>query len=204
MRLSREFAYPVDFPGFSAVGRPRLFHARRLRRDVQPQIAHVNGSAFVSVLVVEFAAAVSELSDDWGKVERSLVNVNQIDRPLMSFGLVKPERLAFIAFMRLNAIDIEFFENSRCYPAASCGLKSPLDQPSLSGYSSRRVGCATLGRELSSRQSENRNREIHPAAEPPARLSLAVERPLHSVRFGPTGVANTKQTVEHPVPKTYK
>ena len=61
-------------------------------------------------MVVELAAVAGELTDDWGKVERSLVNVNRIDRPLMGLRIIEPESLAFIAIMQLNAIDVEFFE----------------------------------------------------------------------------------------------
>src|SRR5260370_12986717 len=42
--LSSQFANPVCFPRFAAVGRERLFHPRRFRGDIQPDIAHQDRS----------------------------------------------------------------------------------------------------------------------------------------------------------------
>jgi hypothetical protein len=64
----------------------------------------------VSVPVVELATVVSELSDNWRQVERSPVEVKQIDRSLVGLRIVKSERLTFIAFVPLLAKGVEFFK----------------------------------------------------------------------------------------------
>src|SRR5690242_18260658 len=48
---------PVDFPGPAPIGGVGLFEMRRIRRDLRPDVANEDGSAFPELLVVELPAA---------------------------------------------------------------------------------------------------------------------------------------------------
>ena len=62
--LSRKLANPIYFPGLPTIWRERLLHARRLGRDVEPEIAHQNGSAFEVFLIEKLAAIAGKLASD--------------------------------------------------------------------------------------------------------------------------------------------
>jgi hypothetical protein len=63
--LSSQFANPVCFPCFAAVGRERLFHPRRFRRDIQPDKAHQDRAPLILFLIVELAAITGKLTNNW-------------------------------------------------------------------------------------------------------------------------------------------
>jgi hypothetical protein len=62
-RLAREFADPIYFPGFAAVGGVGLLHARRVGREVEPEVAHEDGAGFEVFLMEKLAAGAGELAD---------------------------------------------------------------------------------------------------------------------------------------------
>jgi transposase len=90
---ARKFTDPIDFPGLAAIGRERLLHPGRTRRNVQPDVADKNHPTFKVLLVKKLALIASELTDDWRKAELTLVEIEQIDAPLTGFRPVKPQSL---------------------------------------------------------------------------------------------------------------
>ena len=45
VELSRNLANPIHFPALATIRRERLLHARSVGRDVEPDVAHENGSS---------------------------------------------------------------------------------------------------------------------------------------------------------------
>src|SRR5258707_12285740 len=95
--LSRKLANPTYFPGLPTIWRERLLHARRLGRDVEPEIAHQNGSAFEVFLIEKLAAIVGKLARYRRQAKSPLIKGHQKNTPPTGCGVVVSERL------RLNA-----------------------------------------------------------------------------------------------------
>ncbi len=91
--LPRQLANPVHFPGFAPIRRERLFHARRLRRNVEPDVAHQDGAAMEVLLVEKLTAIAVEASDDGWQTECPVVQIDKIDTPLARCGIVQTKRL---------------------------------------------------------------------------------------------------------------
>ena len=108
--LSRKLANPIYFPGLPTIRRERLLHARRLGRDVEPEIAHQNGSAFEVFLIEKLAAIAGKLARYRRQAKSPVINVDQIDAPLTGCGVVESERLRLNAEFLVGASDIELFE----------------------------------------------------------------------------------------------
>jgi hypothetical protein len=86
--LSGQFANPVCFPRFAAVGRERLLHPRRFRRDIQPDVTYQNRAPFILFLILELAAIAGKLANNRRQVESAFVQVQRVDTPLMRVRIV--------------------------------------------------------------------------------------------------------------------
>ena len=108
--LSRKLANPIYFPGFPAIRRKRLLHARRVGRDIEPHVAHQNGSAFEVFLIEKLAAIAGKVAHHGRQAKSSVVNVDQVDAPLARCGVVEPERLRLDVEFLVGAGHFELFE----------------------------------------------------------------------------------------------
>jgi hypothetical protein len=61
-------------------------------------------------LVIEFAATIGELSDDRRCAEDALVDVDQVDAPLVRLRVVETQRLRLDVLSLAATVDFEFFE----------------------------------------------------------------------------------------------
>src|ERR1700733_4245430 len=110
LRLSRKLANPIYFPGLPAIRRERLFHARRVGRNVEPDIAYENRSPFVVFLIEKLAAIAGELTNYRRQGQSSIIQVDQIDAPLARRGVVEAERLRLDAEFLVGGGDVELFK----------------------------------------------------------------------------------------------
>src|ERR1700678_226531 len=110
VRLPRQLANPIDLPGLAAIRRKRLFHARRMRRNVEPLVAHQNRAAFEVLLMKKFPVLAVESAHHGRSIKRSTVEIDKIDAPLPGCGIVKPQRLRLDVKGFVGAGDIKLFE----------------------------------------------------------------------------------------------
>src|SRR5450432_3222720 len=108
--LTRQLANPIHFPGLAAVWRKRLLHARRLWRDVQPDVAHQNDTALEVFLMEKLTALARESANHGRRIKRSIVDIDQMDAPLPRLGVVQPQRLRLDMEFLIGAGDLELFE----------------------------------------------------------------------------------------------
>src|SRR6266849_8392592 len=108
--LSQKLANPIYFPGLPTIRRERLLHARRVGRDVEPDVAHQNGSAFEVFLIEKLAAITGKLARYRRQAKSPVIHVYQIDTPLTRCGVIESERLRLNAEFLVGASDIELFE----------------------------------------------------------------------------------------------
>src|SRR5580693_4382157 len=108
--LSRKLTNPIDFPGLAAVRRERLLHVRRLGRNIEPDIAHKNGASFVFLLIEKLTAIPGKASDHGRQTKSPLVEIDEIDAPLMRSGIVEAQRLCFDVKLLISAGHVELFE----------------------------------------------------------------------------------------------
>ncbi len=66
--------------------------------------------AFVLFLVVKLAAVPIKFANDWRYAQNALVQVEQIDAPLMLVGIIWPERLRLDVQMLLWIVDLKLLE----------------------------------------------------------------------------------------------
>src|SRR4029077_1521207 len=108
--LSAQFADPVCLPCLPTVSREGLFHARRFRRNIQPDVAHQNRAAFILFLVVKLPAVPTKFANDWRYAQNAFVQIEQIDAPLTCVRVVQPERLRLDVQMLLWIIDLKLLK----------------------------------------------------------------------------------------------
>lgn len=91
-----------------------MLHARRFGPLIEPDVADEDGAAGPLLLVVELAAISGEGTDDGdverAVVERAVVEVEEIDAPLVGGGVVHAERLPLDVEFLVCAGDVELLE----------------------------------------------------------------------------------------------
>jgi hypothetical protein len=102
--------YPVGFPGFAPIGGKRLLEVRRIRRGAGPNEPGIDRSAFVDLLVIEFASAVAKLSDHGIRFEDSIGGVGPVNAPLMGLGVVKAQGQTLDMYLLLRVVDNHFLD----------------------------------------------------------------------------------------------
>jgi hypothetical protein len=110
MVLPGEFADPVDFPCFAAVGGEGLLHAGGGWGEIEPDVADEDGAARPLLLMVELAAWSDEGSDDGWGVDGAGIEVDEVDAPLVGGGVVHAERLRLDVEFLVSAGDVELLE----------------------------------------------------------------------------------------------
>src|SRR5580698_6560562 len=105
--LPRKLANPINLPGLAAVRRVRLFHARRIMRNVEPDAAHQNCPALKALLMIKLPALAAEPAYDGRCIERAVIEIDEIDAPLPRRGIVKAQRLRFNAKLFVGAGHVE-------------------------------------------------------------------------------------------------
>lgn len=76
------------------------------------QIAHKDCAAFPSLLVVEFTSLSVKLAYNRRKIESTFVEIQQVNTPLVRFGIIESERLRLYSEFVVGAGNVELFKIS--------------------------------------------------------------------------------------------
>src|SRR5258708_4272542 len=89
---------PVDFPGFAAIIRERLFKVGGIRGDVRPNKSNQDGSAIRAgwFCVEKLAASILEFADR-GRAHGTAVAGGRLEPPRMGLWLVKRQESAVMS-----------------------------------------------------------------------------------------------------------
>lgn len=71
---------------------------------------HENGATFPVFLIVELATVAVELTNDGRKAECAVMDVHEVDTPLVRLGILETKCLRLDAKVLLSIADVEFFE----------------------------------------------------------------------------------------------
>ena len=91
--LSRKLPNPIDLPALAAIRRKRLLHARRLRRDIEPDVAHKNRAALIFFLIEKLTSIPVKTADYGRQGKIPIINIDEMDALLMRGRVVKAQLL---------------------------------------------------------------------------------------------------------------
>jgi len=78
--------------------------------DIEPNVAHQDGAAFEVLLMEKLTALAGKPTHNGRRIERSVVEVDEINAPLPGRGIVESQRLRLDAKFLIGAGHIELFE----------------------------------------------------------------------------------------------